>query len=65
MASGTPGPLLDLVCLNAGAAFYCAGRADSLQAGFALSRRLFADGQVQNTFERYRELAGGAADQPR
>ncbi|MCE2434741.1 MAG: hypothetical protein J4F29_17725 [Candidatus Latescibacteria bacterium] len=30
----TPEPILDMVCLNAGAAFYCFGRTDSIKEGF-------------------------------
>ncbi len=50
----TPESILDLVCLNAGAAFYCFGRTDSIKEGFDLSRSLFANGLVQEKFLEYR-----------
>ena len=52
----TPEPILDLVCLNAGAAFYCFGRTDSIKAGFDLSKSLFARGLVQDKFFEYKRL---------
>ena len=53
----TPKSILDLVCLNAGAAFYCFGRTDSIKEGFDLSRSLFADGLVQEKFLEYKRLS--------
>ena len=53
----TPESILDLVCLNAGAAFYCFGRTDSIEEGFDLSRSLFAKGLVQENFLEYKRLS--------
>ena len=53
----TPEPILDLVCLNAGAAFYCFGRADSIKEGFDLSKSLFIKGLVQEKFLEYKRLS--------
>lgn len=53
----TPEPILDLVCLNAGAAFYCFGRTDSIAEGFDLSKDLFARGLVQEKFLEYKRLS--------
>ena len=53
----TPKSILDLVCLNAGAAFYCFGRTDSIKEGFDLSRSLFAEGLVQEKFLEYKHLS--------
>ncbi len=53
----TPEPILDLVCLNAGAAFYCFGRTDSIKDGFDLSKSLFARGLVQDKFLEYKRLS--------
>ena len=53
----TPQSILDLVCLNAGAAFYCFGRTDSINEGFDLSRSLFAKGLVQEKFLEYKHLS--------
>ena len=55
----TPKPILDLVCLNAGAAFYCFGRTDSIRKGFDLSKSLFANGLVQEKFLGYKRLSNG------
>ncbi len=53
----TPEPILDMVCLNAGAAFYCFGRTDSIKEGFDLSKSLFAKGLVQEKFLEYKRLS--------
>ena len=53
----TPESILDLVCLNAGAAFYCFGRTDSIKEGFDLSKSLFANGLVQEKFLEYKSLS--------
>ena len=53
----TPEPILDLVCLNAGAAFYCFGRTDSIKDGFDLSKSLFARGLVQEKFLAYKRFS--------
>ncbi len=41
------GPALDIVCLNAGAAIYVSGLADSHQQGVDLARQAIADGKAQ------------------
>ena len=53
----TPEPILDTVCLNAGAAFYCFGRTDSIKEGFDLSKNLFAKGLVHEKFLEYKRLS--------
>ena len=55
----TPESILDLVCLNAGAAFYCFGRANSIKEGFHLSKSLFIKGFVQEKFLEYKRLSDG------
>ena len=55
----TPESILDLVCLNAGAAFYCFGRTDSIGEGFDLSKSLFIKGLVQEKFLEYKRLSNG------
>ena len=52
-----PESILDLVCLNAGAAFYCFGRTDSIEEGFDLSKSLFVNGLVQEKFLEYKRLS--------
>ncbi len=44
--ANTPGPALDIVCLNAGAAIYVSGVADSLEAGVEKARTAIADGKA-------------------
>jgi len=44
--SNTPGPALDIVCMNAGAAIYVCGIADSLEDGFARARSAIAEGKA-------------------
>ena len=53
----TPESILDLVCLNAGAAFYCFGQTDSIKEGFDLSKSLFIKGLVQEKFLEYKRLS--------
>ena len=44
--ANTPGPALDIVCLNAGAAIYVSGVAESLQDGIAKARTAIAEGKA-------------------
>ena len=41
----TPGPALDIVCLNAGAAIYVSGVAETMAAGVDKARSAIADGK--------------------
>jgi anthranilate phosphoribosyltransferase len=43
----TPGPALDIVLLNAGAAIYVAGLAESMQTGIDQARRVIASGAAR------------------
>ena len=58
------GPVRDIVLLNAGAALYCAGLADSITEGVALARETVASGkaaqQVQRFVDTTQRLAGAA-----
>lgn len=51
-----PRPVLDMACLNAGAAFYCYGTVRSIKEGYFLSKMLFQEGRVRETFLRYKAL---------
>jgi anthranilate phosphoribosyltransferase len=53
--AGEPGPYLDLVALNAGAALWVAGRVSSLTAGAAQAEALLQSGAAFALFERYKE----------
>ena len=44
--SNTPGPALDIVCMNAGAAIYVSGIADSLADGIARAQSAIAEGKA-------------------
>lgn len=54
--AGEPGPARDMVALNAGAALYVAGRADSLAAGVERALALMAAGEPLRRLERLAEL---------
>jgi anthranilate phosphoribosyltransferase len=58
---GEPGPQRDLAVLNAGAAIYVAGRADSLEEGVRAAEGAIDEGRAAATLERLvdmtRELA--------
>jgi len=63
--SGEAGPRRDLAVLNAGAAIYAGGRADSIAAGVIAAQEAIDSGAAHATLERYvalsHELAGAAA----
>lgn len=46
------GPAKDIVCLNAGAAIYAAGMADSLAEGVGLARQVIASGDAADKLEQ-------------
>lgn len=52
----TRSPEYEAVCLNAGAGFYVAERADDLEAGVLLARRLLGTGLVRQTWEQCRRI---------
>ncbi len=62
--AGEPGPRTDLALLNAGAAIYAAGRADSIADGVDSARAAASEGTAQAALEAYvaigEELAGAA-----
>ncbi|AGA89976.1 anthranilate phosphoribosyltransferase [Thioflavicoccus mobilis 8321] len=49
---GRPGPALDMVTLNAGAAIYAAGRAETLAAGVARAAEVAASGAARERLAR-------------
>ncbi len=49
----TPGAARDIVCLNAGAALYVAGRADSIATGIELARATIAGGAARARLDAY------------
>ncbi|HEX5611059.1 MAG TPA: anthranilate phosphoribosyltransferase [Burkholderiales bacterium] len=48
-----PGPALNIVLLNAGAAIYVSGNAKSLQAGIDQARRVIASGEAKAKLEEF------------
>ncbi|MHB1950585.1 MAG: anthranilate phosphoribosyltransferase [Acidiferrobacteraceae bacterium] len=62
--SGTPGPVGDIVALNAGAAIYVAGLAPDLAAGVARAQAVLAAGTAQTCLERLVELSCRLAEAP-
>jgi anthranilate phosphoribosyltransferase len=56
-----PGPPRDIVLLNAGAAIYAAGRADSIEGGVARAEAAIASGEAQRRLERLVALTSGVA----
>ncbi len=54
--AGEPGPARDMVALNAGAALYVAGLADSLAAGVERALALMASGEPLRRLDRLAEL---------
>ena len=52
--TGEPGPLADITVVNAGAALYVAGRAESLRAGVDLARSALSDGSANAKLEQLR-----------
>ena len=55
--SGAQGPKRDAVLLNAGAALYIAGMAESMKAGTVLAAELIDSGKAAETLRRFIELS--------
>jgi anthranilate phosphoribosyltransferase len=60
-AGGAPAAARELALLNAGAATYVAGRADSIAEGVQLARAALADGSARAALERYVQASIAAA----
>ena len=61
---GKSGPKSDAALLNAGAALYLGGKAETIQDGVTLARELIASGKALATLEKVREISnrpGGEA----
>ena len=55
--AGEPGPHADLALINAGAAIYAAGVAESIAAGVQAARAAIEDGRAAGALERYLEAS--------
>lgn len=53
----TPGPARDIVLLNAGAAIYVSGVADSLGSGVEMARRALSSGAARRKFQQLIEMS--------
>jgi anthranilate phosphoribosyltransferase len=56
-----PGPARDIVCLNAGAAIYVAGLADTLKQGVERAAGVIASGAARDTFSALIEVSNADA----
>ena len=54
---GAQGPKTDIVLLNAGAAIYIGGKADSIAAGIEKARQLIASGAAMKQVEAFRRVS--------
>ncbi len=54
--AGTPGPVHDIVALNAGTALYAAGVADSIEAGLQKARACIASGAARSKLDQFVEV---------
>jgi anthranilate phosphoribosyltransferase len=61
--AGEPGPARGLALMNAGAAIYAAGLADSLREGVQAAREAIDSGAALRTTDAYLELSRQLADQ--
>ncbi|MGH7932202.1 MAG: anthranilate phosphoribosyltransferase [Candidatus Binataceae bacterium] len=57
--AGDPGPAQDVLALNAGAAIYVGGGADSMATGVTIARRVLASGRALETIEKMRLASHG------
>ena len=55
--SGATGPMRNAVLMNAGAALYLYGKADSLKSGIALAAELIDSGAALKTLEKVIEVS--------
>ncbi|MCX6370341.1 MAG: hypothetical protein NTZ58_03695 [Solirubrobacterales bacterium] len=53
MFAGEAGPRREIAALNAGAAIYVAGRAESIEDGLELARQTIDSGDAQSTLDRF------------
>ena len=57
MIAGEQGPLAEITALNAGAAIYVGGRAESLRDGVQLALEVLATGAAVQTLESLRSFS--------
>lgn len=60
--SGEPGPKRDAVLMNAGAAIYLAGKADSIVSGIEVAREMIDSGKALAQLERFIEITNKAEE---
>jgi len=59
--AGETGPVTDIVCLNAGAAIYVGGEADSIEGGVSLAQEVLAAGKVKKKLKKLVEYSQAVA----
>lgn len=57
LLEGNPGPSADIVCLNAGAAIYVAGKCDSLKEGVSLARQQLSSNAAYEKLQQLIKLS--------
>jgi len=62
--AGQPGPALDVVALNAGAALYVAGVADSIAEGLTKARTVIANGAAAEKIVQYVDATRACGGKP-
>lgn len=55
--AGKPGPKRDAVLMNAGAAIYMAGKADTIQAGIDMAKEIIDSGKAAAQLDKFVELS--------
>ena len=55
--AGKPGPKRDAVLMNAGAAIYMAGKADTIQAGIDMAKEMIDSGKAAAQLDKFVELS--------
>lgn len=57
MENRIPESILNMVCLNAGAAFYCFGKTETILDGYKLSKDLFEDRLVREKYLAFKQIS--------
>jgi len=55
LSGADKGPKRQAVCLNAGAAIYIAGKADTIEAGIRKAEQIIGEGLALKKLEQFRE----------
>ena len=61
LEKGEPASVLNMLCLNSGAAFYCCGKVASIQAGYELSRSIISSGKAREKYQAFKKECAAIA----